>query len=363
MYRGGKKKLMLINSSMGFSDILNRVYEIVDCDRTSVEIKLFVRFPVTWKFVLVPFDDDDDLGAMWVTVSQTSIKVMEVYVEQAQKEINVEDNVTMQVPKLTPSVPLGSSTSMLCDANNVNGHIATAPSPQIVNQSNIPSSTYQLSTLNQNDINFLDHGEDHMDSDAEENEDAREAAQKAIRESAPSQDWLKIDEVDQKLIDSWMTWRSNNCMTLASEFEVGQEFDSLNQLKHFVKEWSILRNHNFKVLESEPTRYVIKCIRADECQCPWRLRAVLTLESSFKIVQYGGCHAGNCVGNINSTDHPLLSSDYVANLIEDFIRADPGFKVQSIVCFVKNQYKFSITYKRAWMAKQKALKNISGSCL
>ncbi|XP_057247563.1 uncharacterized protein LOC130589930 [Beta vulgaris subsp. vulgaris] len=237
-----------------FQEILNRVYDVVGCDRMYVELKLFMRYPMPGKYVPIALEDDESLSAMWLSVTQTSAMAME----------------------------------------------------------------------------------EHVDSDRDEDDDARNN-DKAIKAGVPSQDWLRVDEVDQRT-----------------------RVASLQQLKNFVKAWSISRNQMFRVLESEPTKYVIECARKEVCHCPWRLRAIMTKSFSFKIVRYVGPHASNCLGDITCGDHPLISSDFVADLIEDFIRTDPSFKVQSILTFVKNQYQFSITYKRAWLAKQKAISNIFG---
>ncbi|XP_057248848.1 uncharacterized protein LOC125494674 [Beta vulgaris subsp. vulgaris] len=278
-----------------FQEILNRVYDVVGCDRMYVELKLFMRYPMPGKYVPIALEDDESLSAMWLSVTQTSAMAMEVYIEQVPKEINVQSNVgyvpsmdfrdSMEVPTSAPNMQFESFTSMLSDPHY-----------------------------------------EHVDSDRDEDDDARELVDKAIKAGVPSQDWLRVDEVDQRLIDSWMTWNVTGSLTVASEFEIGQEFASLQQLKNFVKAWSISRNQMFRVLESEPTKYVIESI----------------------------------LGDITCGDHPLISSDFVADLIEDFIRTDPSFKVQSILTVVKNQYQFSITYKRAWLAKQKAISNIFG---
>lgn len=45
-----------------------------------------------------------------------------------------------------------------------------------------------------------------------------------------------------RLIDTCMTWKNNNS---PCEFEVGQEFESLEQLKDYVKAYSISKNQNF----------------------------------------------------------------------------------------------------------------------
>ena len=79
---------------------------------------------------------------------------------------------------------------------------------------------------------------------------------------------------------------------------------------------------------------------------------------SFKIVQYKG-RKQDCSGHY-SDDHPLLTSDFVADLIVDMIRIDPAFKVKSIVNFFNTKYGFIITYKRAWLAKNKAITKVFG---
>ena len=45
----------------------------------------------------------------------------------------------------------------------------------------------------------------HIDSDLEEDDEKREALDAAIRDGTPSQDWFRIDEVNQRLIDAWIT--------------------------------------------------------------------------------------------------------------------------------------------------------------
>lgn len=65
-----------------------------------------------------------------------------------------------------------------------------------------------------------------VDSDEGDEEGAEEDNDIAIRASAPSQAWNKVDEMDPSLNDSWMTWSENNSYN--GEFAVGQEFNSLH---------------------------------------------------------------------------------------------------------------------------------------
>ena len=96
-------------------------------------------------------------------------------------------------------------------------------------------STSHLGRRNTNEVESLDQEDEHIDSNLEEDDDKREALDAAIREGALSQDWLRIDEVDQRLIDAWMTWNDDNSMNENEDFRIRQEFSSLDQLKKNVK--------------------------------------------------------------------------------------------------------------------------------
>ena len=84
----------------------------------------------------------------------------------------------------------------------------------------------------------------------------------------------------------------------------------------------------------------------------------MTATGALKIVRYKE-HKQDCSGHY-SDDHPLLTSDFVADLIVDMIRVDPAFKVKLVVNFVNTKYGFVITYKRAWLAKNKAINKVFG---
>ncbi|XP_056688052.1 uncharacterized protein [Spinacia oleracea] len=196
-----------------------------------------------------------------------------------------------------------------------------------------------------------------VDSDVDEDEDTENANDKAIRESASSQVFNNVAELDPMLLDSCRTWSNNDFFD--GEFAIGQEFDSLEKLKDILKAYSIATNHSFKVLEGEPTKYIVKWKRKSSSKCSWRLRAIKhPCLVSFRIVRYNGPHASNCLGDINSTDHHLLSSDFVCNVMRDLISADPSLKIRVIVQAVKDKFQYTITYKRAWSTKQMAIASI-----
>jgi len=193
--------------------------------------------------------------------------------------------------------------------------------------------------------NIDEYGYDHVgaDSDEDEDEHAMEANDVAIRCSAPSQIFNEVPEVNEEALHGWRTWSTNNSYN--GEFCVGQEFDSLDQLKYLVKSYSISKNQVFKVVEVDSMKYVVECKRKHTHNCSWRLRAVRNHHiPSFRIVKYDGPHSPNCVGDINSLDHPMLTSEFVSHVIRELIRADPTLKIKVIVQIIKDQFHFTITY-------------------
>ena len=127
-----------------------------------------------------------------------------------------------------------------------------------------------------------------------------EARDKEIRDSALTQDFNEVIEVDEAADQSWMTWNRQTSFTIEGEFQVGQQFDSLKQVKDAVKSYSIARNQKIRVVESEPEKYVVECRRKSECSCAWRLRAVKDgALPTFRIVKYNDPHASNCFCEID----------------------------------------------------------------
>ena len=64
-----------------------------------------------------------------------------------------------------------------------------------------------------------------------------------------------------------MTWNNENSMTENGDFKIGQEFNSLDQLKKNVKASVISNNRNFRVIKSEPSKYVIQCTNEEKKGC------------------------------------------------------------------------------------------------
>ena len=91
------------------------------------------------------------------------------------------------------------------------------------------------------------------------------------------------------------------------ESVVGQVFNSKSTLREAIKIFSIKAHKEFVVVASSKKLMVLRCKKVDECQCPWKLRAMLVKDTSlFVINKYKGPHT--CGNHCLNRDHHQLDS-------------------------------------------------------
>ncbi|XP_021749711.1 uncharacterized protein LOC110715437 [Chenopodium quinoa] len=248
---------------------LNKLYELVKCDPKNVELKVQMKYPTSGSYTLLPLDDDISLRAMWVGISKLSGSTMELYIDQVVKQVVMKTNLG-----LYPS----SNSSMPLQMTGTNSELTSpTPTPHTGTSSRNPSLD-ELDYINLEQVDGFGTIVVNLDGDESDEEGACEENDIVIKTNAPSQSFNVVDEMDQTLRDSWITWLGNN--TYNGEFSAG---------------------------------------------------------------------------DIISGDHQNLTSEFVCNIILDLVRVDPSFKIRAIVQVIKNRTEFSITYRKAWLAKQKAI--------
>ncbi|XP_057730251.1 uncharacterized protein LOC130945559 [Arachis stenosperma] len=114
------------------------------------------------------------------------------------------------------------------------------------------------------------------------------------------------------------------------EFAVGMEFGSRKAVIKAMKEYSIRRSVDYRVYESEPLTFYAKCTQYGS-GCDWYIR-----------------------------DHSKLDSNTIAETIKPLVEADPSLKVKSVIAEVQSKFNYTVSYQKAWLAKQKAVEIIFG---
>ncbi|KAF7828664.1 serine/threonine-protein phosphatase 7 long form-like protein [Senna tora] len=62
-----------------------------------------------------------------------------------------------------------------------------------------------------------------------------------------------------------------------------------------------------------------------------------------------------------SQDHPKLDSDVIASFIISMVTLEPDVSVASIIERMNTQFQFEVSYKKAWLAKHKAITRVFGN--
>ncbi|XP_020964015.1 uncharacterized protein LOC107611680 [Arachis ipaensis] len=142
------------------------------------------------------------------------------------------------------------------------------------------------------------------------------------------------------------------------EFHVGMEFSSREAVIKAVKDYSIRRSEDYRLFESEPLIFYAKCTQYG-LGCDWLIRvSLISRRYCWVIRRYNGSHT--CTRATISQDHSKLDSITIAEAIKPLVEADPSLKVKSVIAEVQSKFNYTVSYRKAWLAKQKAVEKIFG---
>ena len=141
----------------------------------------------------------------------------------------------------------------------------------------------------------------------------------------------------------------------SGEFAVVQVFNSKSTLQEVAKIYSIKAHQEVVVVAFSKKLVVLRCKKAEECQCPWKLHAILVKDTClFVIKKYKGSHT--CVNPcLNRDNHPLDSNLVAAHI--KAIKAQFTLSVAAIQSSVMEKWGYTISYKKALDENHKALRN------
>ncbi|XP_027905666.1 uncharacterized protein LOC114165204 [Vigna unguiculata] len=101
------------------------------------------------------------------------------------------------------------------------------------------------------------------------------------------------------------------------QLQEGMQFDSKEATVSAIKHYHITNGYNFNVVESKPHLYVARCIHYNN-GCQWH-------------------------------------STQIASIVFHLVRTNPSIRIKSLVADIKSRYRYTVTYRRAWIAKEKAI--------
>ncbi|XP_057760038.1 uncharacterized protein LOC130980365 [Arachis stenosperma] len=147
-------------------------------------------------------------------------------------------------------------------------------------------------------------------------------------------------------------------LVVDSEFAVGMKFSSREAVIRAMKEYAIRRSVDYRVYELEPMTFYAKCTQYGE-GCDWLIRvSMISRKYCWVIRRYNGSHT--CTRATISRDHSKLDSNTIPEAIKPLVEADPSLKVKLVIAEVQSKFNYTVSYRKAWLAKQKSVEKIFG---
>ncbi|XP_052117548.1 uncharacterized protein LOC107487537 [Arachis duranensis] len=142
------------------------------------------------------------------------------------------------------------------------------------------------------------------------------------------------------------------------EFIMGMEFSSREAVIKVMEDYNIRRGGDYRVHESEPTAFYAKCTQYGT-GCDWLIRvSKMSRKYCWDIRRYNGSHT--CTRATIFQDHSKLNSNTIVKAIKLLVEVDPSIKVKSVIAEVQSKFNYTISYRKAWLAKEKAVESIFG---
>ena len=138
--------------------------------------------------------------------------------------------------------------------------------------------------------------------------------------------------------------------------DVNQVFPNKQELKDIVSRWAVMSLREVWVKNSSPTKYNVKC-RTSECE--FYVHAFKPKNELYWVASIVRNHT--CTLQNLGRKHRNLTASLIANELYSEIIEKRDMECSFIQRAVRRQFKYDITYQKAWRAKQIALEKRWGT--
>ncbi|XP_057733907.1 uncharacterized protein LOC130949101 [Arachis stenosperma] len=146
--------------------------------------------------------------------------------------------------------------------------------------------------------------------------------------------------------------------TVIMIFQQIQQHVSKEEAVLSVKDYSICRGIEYKLIEPDHLQYHERCKEFGK-GCMWMIHITLQQrKSTWEVRQYNGPHT--CLATSISSDHRQLDYHAIYAKIFPLVRANAAVSIKVLQEATEATYGFRPSYRKAWMAKQKAVAQIYG---
>ncbi|KAL5172891.1 hypothetical protein HKD37_16G045557 [Glycine soja] len=313
----GSKRAIQIKRGISFNALKKKIGDKVKLQNNEIISVINCRFLVSGKYIALQICDDEDIETMLESFKQQQeMSILELYIEKdVTDDDHDDDDYLVSNSYVEESLDEDDSVDGISDTDNEVPNMI--PPVRIIHPTEGVQgiqNPFWNDALHYNNIN-----------------------------------WSHPDEEDICGLEM------PSSFNVGQELYVGMEFDSKDAVKNAVKQYVMKVHQSFKVVESKWDKYVVCCLNKNAyCPCPFYMRAILSKKNdSWKVTQWGGPHT--CLNMTMTQDHEKLDSDLSVTCVVGMIREDPSIKISLIQERINSQFAYKVSYKKAWLAKQKAI--------
>ncbi|XP_016168251.1 uncharacterized protein LOC107610762 [Arachis ipaensis] len=377
---------VFISSSSTLSDVKNSIPQKLGVFRNKWVKKLFYKIPIAVVSTGVKYDTfvlaaDEDIRVLFHCVrSFPEVRIHELF---AKLEVGVDSSgasapvhsstavggVSSSMPVVRPSVPQVAFPSFAADLDRTE----TVGSVPLENPG-VWQQPFEVGTGGgmihdaqgfgepdrvENAMRDDDSDQEPVDIIGDSNDDTganphtpHGPSSSGTQQYPPHFSTLNLEALGQQA-DSGATIGGSS-----TEFQIGQSFQNKDEAMLSVKDYSIRRGVEYKVLESDHLKYHGKCKEFGK-DCTWLIRISLRArKSTWEVRRYIGSHT--CLATSISSDHRQLDYHVICARILPFVRADAAVTIKVLQQATEADYGFRPSYRKVWMEKQKAVAQIYG---
>ncbi|XP_015960217.1 uncharacterized protein LOC107484112 [Arachis duranensis] len=130
----------------------------------------------------------------------------------------------------------------------------------------------------------------------------------------------------------------------ALEFQIGQSFQNKYEAVLSVKDYSIRRGVEYRVLKSDHLKYHGKCKEFGK-GCSWLIRISLRArKGTWEVRRYNGPHT--CLATSISSDHRQLDYHVICARIFSLVMADVAITIKVLQQVIEADYGFRPSYRK-----------------
>ncbi|XP_028062973.1 uncharacterized protein LOC114266284 [Camellia sinensis] len=122
----------------------------------------------------------------------------------------------------------------------------------------------------------------------------------------------------------------------------------------------VLVEQHGRYVKNDSVRVTAVCSMLEEKGCTWSVHArVLKVNQFFYIRKWNSVHS--CGVSVRTSNHPMVGSDIVADIIAARVRDRPLTRPTDVVLDLKDDYGLDVNYRVAWLGVEKARGKLFGA--